>query len=94
MLLFYKTEANTKVPDQIEYFLAKEKFENLKKALDSKSSSNRTQADIDGYNEAVNDFNAKVKKSNQTNEELNKKRATLLKNWNQASQSFLDKHTP
>lgn len=94
LLLFYKTEATTKIPDQIDYFLAKEKFEKVKKAFDSKSSSSQTQADIDTFNEAVNDFNAKVKKSNQTNEELNKKRTALLKSWNQTSQSFLDNHTP
>lgn len=94
ILLFYKTEATTKIPDQIDYFLAKEKFEKMKKAFDSKKQSNRTQEDIDNFNEAVNDFNSKVKKSNQTNEELNKKRAVLLKTWNQVSQTFLDNHTP
>ena len=94
MLLFYKTEATTKIPAQVDYFLAKEKFEKIKKAIDSKNSASRSQADIDNYNAAISDFNEKVKKSNQTNEELNKKRTILLKNWNEASQSFLDNHTP
>ncbi|MBK5277666.1 MAG: hypothetical protein JJE09_02265 [Bacteroidia bacterium] len=66
----------------------------MKKAFDSKKPTDRTPADIDNFNEVVNDFNAKVKKSNQTNEELNKKRAALLKTWNQTSQTFLDNHTP
>jgi len=94
LLLFYKNEATTQIPIFIEYFLAKENFEKMQKAMDSKSASSRTKEDIDSFNKAVNDFNAKVKKFNQVNDELNKKRGTMLKTWNDSSNAFLDKHTP
>jgi hypothetical protein len=93
ILFFYKSEA-AQMPSLIEYYLAKEEFEKIKKGFDSKKQSDRTQEDIDQYNKAINDFNSKVKKSNQVNEELNKKRNTLLKNWNDTSEAFLHKHTP
>jgi hypothetical protein len=94
MILFYKTEATTKVPDQIEYFMAKEKFDKIQKAMDSKNPSDRTQEEIDLFNQAVKDFNAKVKESNDVNNEMNKKRSALLKAWNETSEAFLHKHTP
>jgi len=94
LLSFYKNEATTQIPILVEYFLAKESFEKIKKVMDSKSASARTKEDIDAFNKAVNDFNAKVKKFNQVNDDLNKKRSTMLNTWNAASNAFLDKHTP
>jgi hypothetical protein len=93
ILTYYKEEAE-KVSEIIDFFLAKENFEKQKKAFDSKKASQRTQADIDNYNKSIEDFNAKVNRSNKVNDELNKKRSAALKDWNTASQNFLDKHTP
>ncbi len=90
-LMFYKNEV-TQIPVLIDFLLAKEKFEKIKKAIDA--NSNRTQEDVKNFNLAVNDFNAKVNKSNQVNAELFKKRSALLKSWNDASEAFLHKHTP
>lgn len=94
LLRFYEVEAKDKIPLVIDYFLAKENFEKVKKALDSKKQADRTQADIDNFNAAVSAFNSTVNQSNQTNEDLNRKRSALLKAWNEASNSFLDKYTP
>lgn len=93
MLNFYAMEAE-KMSTTVDFFLAQESFEKQKKAIESKGASKRTQEDVDTYNKAVNDFNQKVKQSNQLNEELNKKRNSFLKEWNARSEEFLDKHTP
>lgn len=94
LLTFYKAEATTKIPELIDFRLAKEKFEKAKKAIDSKKPNDRTKEEIDAYNKAVNDFNAKVNKSNQVHKEIYDKRSALLKAWNESVENFLNKHTP
>jgi len=93
MLVFYKQEA-TKTSIFIDYLLEKEKFDKIAAALEAKKEKDRTKSDIDLYNKAVNDFNAFLRNVNQANDELNKERNSLLNNWNKASNTFIDKHTP
>lgn len=94
LLAFYKAEASIKIPELIDFQLAKEKFEKAKKAIDSKKPNDRTKEEIDSYNKAVNDFNTKVNKSNQLHKEIYDKRSALLKAWNESVENFLNKHTP
>ncbi len=94
ILAFYELEVGIQTEKIVDFYLAKERFEKAKKTFDAISETKRTQQDIDQYNKAINDFNNKVDESNQVHEELNKKRSLLLKNWNTASQNFLDKYTP
>jgi hypothetical protein len=94
MMEFYKSEAGPKGEVFSEFFLKKENFERIKESVEAKNQSQRTKADIDNYNKAMEEFNLMVKKSNTLNQELNKNRSTLLNNWNQASQNFLGKHIP
>ena len=92
LLNFYKTEADQKMQSYMDYVLAKEKFEKIKKVYDS--SSKKSQDDVNAYNNAVNDLNAKSKAANAMNQELNKARSTVFSNWNNAYDSFLNKYTP
>ncbi|MFZ5972313.1 MAG: hypothetical protein ACOYXA_12045 [Bacteroidota bacterium] len=94
ILAFYEAEGGTQTEKIIDFYLAKENFEKVKKNFEAISPAKRTQQDIDQYNQAINDYNKKVAESNRVHEELNKKRSALLKNWNTASQNFLDKYTP
>lgn len=94
LLNYYKTVANSKISELVDFILAKEKFEKAKKAIDSKKPNERTQQEIDAYNKAVNEFNAKINKSNQLNKEIYDKKSALLKAWNDSVDAFLNKHTP
>jgi hypothetical protein len=94
MLTFLQQEANDKMPGQIDFYLKKENFEKLKKALDSKRQSDRTQADIDQYNKSLKEYNDAVTRYNTVNNELNKKRSTAIDQWNKAVDVFMAKHVP
>jgi len=93
LLQFYKTEAKDGA-GFTDYFLKEEEFKKLKKEFDSKSSSKRTQADIDKFNNAVNDINDAGKNYNNINNSLNKTRASLLDDWNKAVKKFMDNYIP
>lgn len=93
LLVFYQQEA-TKVDDNIDFFLKKEQFEKIKKAFDTKKSSERTQADVDQYNKTVNEFNNAVNRSNTVSDDLNKRRADLINQWNKTTDVFLAKYVP
>jgi hypothetical protein len=93
-LTFYKTEADTKIQDAIDYYTAKSKFEKIKAAFDAKAASSRTKTDVDEYNAAVSEYNKAGTKYNTTNTELNTKRTAAIEGWNKAGEAFLDKHVP
>ena len=93
LLQFYKTEAKDGSAFT-DFFLKEEEFKKLKKEFDSKSSSKRTQADIDKFNNAVNDINDAGKNYNNINNSLNKTRAGLLDDWNKAVKKFMDNYIP
>lgn len=94
LLTFLQQEANSKMPGQIDFYLKKDNFEKLKKAIDSKRQNERTQADIDQYNKSLKEYNDAVTRFNTVNNELNKKRSTLIDQWNKSSDDFLAKHVP
>ena len=93
-LNFYKDEAQTQIPKVTDFFLKEENFEKLKTTMDSKSSDQRTQKDVDTYNAAVNDINTAVKTYNETNNDLNNGRNDANKNYEETEKAFIDTHTP
>jgi hypothetical protein len=94
MLNFYQSEATTSGTEINNFLLRKSEFEKIKKAFEGKRASDRTKADIDTYNKAVNEFNAGIARYNAVTNDLNKRRSTLLNQWNKASTEFLDRHVP
>jgi hypothetical protein len=92
VLLFYKSEAVDKAPQIIDFYLKKEEFEKMQKAMEAKR--NKTNAEVTSYNKAVIDYNQRSTAVNKLNDELNRKRSTLLRSLNEARQAFLDKYTP
>lgn len=93
-LTFYKTEADEKVQAYTQFLIAKDNMEKLKKSYETTAASKRTQQQVDAYNKSVNEFNSKVNAVNAMNQDLNKKRSSMLNSWNDAYETFLDKHTP
>lgn len=94
LLKFYITEAEKETPKIADFILKSENFNQIKAAFEKKSEKSRTQADVDGYNKAVNEMNAAVNVYNATNESLNKSRSKNIDNWNKTAQTFTDKHVP
>jgi hypothetical protein len=93
-LAFYKDEAENQTPKLTDFLLKEENFEKLKAAMDAKSDSQRTQADVDNYNKAVTEMNEGANAFNQTNADLNNGRNGIIKNWNDTEKGFNDTHTP
>jgi hypothetical protein len=93
-LQFYKSEASEKVPVMTEYILKQEAFQKLQKSFNAKSSSQRTQTDIDSYNKAVKEINETGNEYNKINSETNKKRTDMLDNWNNVVKKYWDNHMP
>lgn len=91
LLDFYIMEAETKVPQLVDFHLKKEKFEKLKTAMDKKGK-NSSNEEINEFNNAVNDYNKSINDYNSVNNELNKKRAAYLETWNNAVSKFLDRN--
>lgn len=94
VLEFHKMEAEQKIPVITEYLLKNDEFQKIKKAMDAKSDRQRTQADVDKYNEAVSAMNASIVKYSKTVQELNAQRKKLIDNWNSSARKFMDTHMP
>lgn len=93
MLNFYKEEAK-KSATISDFVLKEENFNKIKKKFDSKPASSRTQQDVDEYNKAVNEMNAGVNSYNNTNNDLNRKRAQALDGWNNTVKRYMDTYVP
>ena len=93
-LTFYKNEADTKLNTLSDFLIKKEAFEKIKKSIDAKAQSKRTQNDVDEFNKAVTDYNAASGVFNTTIEKLNAERSKVLTKWNSTSDAFIDKQVP
>jgi hypothetical protein len=93
-LIFYKSEAGTKLQDIVDYYISKDKFDKISTAYKAKDQSSLTKAEVDEYNNAVEEVNAAGTKYNTANQKLTTERNTIIETWNTAGQTFLDKHVP
>jgi len=91
-LTYYKKMAETEIPKQTDFFLKKENFEKLQKAMDKKTE--RTKEDVNTFNAAVNDINKASEAFNFTNKKINDSRNEAVNNWNEAQKTFADNNTP
>jgi hypothetical protein len=93
-LQWYQQTADKDVPKLTDFYVKAEEFDKLKKSFEAKSGSDRTKADVDSYNKAVNDINASVKGFNLTNQKINTSRATAVNDFNATEKRFADEHMP
>jgi len=94
LLAFYKDEAKTKMDVVLNYFLKSENFQKIKTAFDQMKEKDRTQKDVNTFNDAVNEMNNAVNTYNSQNSQLDSKRSSLIEAWNKAAENFTDKHIP
>ena len=92
-LLWYQNTAEKDVPKLTDFYVKQEEFDKIKKNFDAKGSD-RTKADVDAYNKAVNDLNTSVKSYNQTNNLVNTGRTQTVNDWTNTEKSFADQHMP
>ncbi|MBL7742250.1 MAG: hypothetical protein JNN00_02140 [Chitinophagaceae bacterium] len=93
LMNFFEMEAG-KGAAMSDFYLKEENFNKLKKQFDAKSSSKRTQEDIDQYNKAVNELNTAMNDFKKTNNELNKARTAAINNWEKVYAKYLDTYMP
>ena len=77
-----------------DYFPKEENFNNIKKAFDAKSPSDRTHQDVNAYNKAIKDINNEINISNQNNNEMNNLNAQILNSWSSTEKTFMDNNMP
>ncbi len=94
LLNFYIKEAEEKVPAMVDFYMKKDKFEAMKKELDKKPESKRTEADIDNFNKAVADINSAANLFNSNNKTLYDNLNELVKGWDEAVNEYFKEHTP
>ncbi|MFT6503934.1 MAG: hypothetical protein ACJASQ_004072 [Crocinitomicaceae bacterium] len=78
----------------VDYFLKSENFMKIKEGFDQIKEKNRTQENVDEFNNAVIEMNAAVEAYNKENEINNKTRGRLIDDWNAAADKFTNKHVP
>jgi len=89
---YFKQEAETHMPKQLDFFTKKDKFETLSKNIESKKRNKLTQKEIDEYNEAVDAYNKSIETFNKTNDYLNRERTRQFKQFNDAIEDFYKKY--
>lgn len=94
LLNFYTDEATNQIPGMLDFFLAKENFEKIKKTVEAKPKGSVTKEEVDQYNAALTKYNESITIYNTKNTELNTKRTKLFNEWNAAGDAFLDKQIP
>lgn len=94
VLVFHKLEADKYVPGLNDFMLKNDEFEKVKKAFEAKPAGKRSQADVDIYNQAVNELNTALESSNKLLNVMNTGRDKVLEGWNGARQRFMDGHVP
>lgn len=93
-LQLYKKMGETELPKQMDYFLKKESFEKMQKAMDAKDERDRTKKDVDAYNSSLKEFNNATESYNNTNKNIYAEINDINKNWEDAQKAFADAHTP
>lgn len=94
MMQFYKDESEKSLTEIADFLIAKNRFEQINKRMESMKESKRTKEDVDRYNAAVKEYNAQINNYSKVNDQLTKKRTALLNNWNEKVDTFLSKHVP
>lgn len=94
VLNFYKGIAEKEVYTFTDFLLKQENFEKIHASFSAKSGADKTKAEVDAYNKAVNDINAAINNNNKLNNAVNGQRVQVLNNYQQTEKSFADTHMP
>lgn len=90
----FKKIGETLIPKLTDFYLKQENFNNIKKAFEAKSPTDRKKEDVDAYNKAVKDINNDSNLYNQTNNDMNNQSRSIVDNWNNTEKTFMDNNMP
>lgn len=93
-LLFYKKTAEEFTPKVISYLMLYDKFESAKKALESKSESERSEAEVENYNSMVKQVNKEIGVFNKLSNDNYQEKTKVLNDWNATGDEFIARHVP
>lgn len=93
MLNFYIGEAEKDFPAITDFFIKKDNYEKIERSFQSISRKNRTQQDVEQYNNAVNEYNEAALITNKIMETANNERKKALDEWNETVDKFFDAHS-
>ncbi|NVK04326.1 MAG: hypothetical protein HWD92_05860 [Flavobacteriia bacterium] len=93
LMEFYIELSEEHYPKVVEFYIAKEDFEELHARIESTRERDLTQEDIDTYNAAVENYNQMIEVYNTTNEQLNDLRSEHYEMWEEAVEDFFDEHS-
>ena len=93
-LLFYKKTAEEFTPKVISYLMLYDKFENAKKTLESKSESERSEAEVENYNAMVKQVNKEIGVFNKLSNDNYQEKTKVLNDWNATGDEFIARHVP
>ncbi len=93
VLSFYKKESVGRLPENIDFYLLVEAFQNSTRKLEAIKPEKRTQKDVNEYNREVKAYNDAVKKINQINKASYKNHDDLIKEWHKVVDNFFEIHS-
>ncbi|HAA23831.1 MAG TPA: hypothetical protein DCR93_08585 [Cytophagales bacterium] len=93
-LQFFKSEAGPSGDGLVNYFLAKQEFDEIKALFDETPSRNRTRELVNEYNTAVDELNKASATFNESIEVFNQRRKQVITRWEKATEKFYDTHVP
>ena len=94
VLDYYKKQAADFVPNIVSFYMFTDKFENIKKSLESKSQANRTKEEIEKYNSMVKQANKEIDNFNNLNTKNFAEKQSIVNNWQSSSEQFISRHVP
>jgi len=92
VLEFYKKETDEKIDPITDYFTAAQEFETVRSTFNRKQG--HSGGEVKAYKKEVSKFNKALKKYNKTMNGVYIKRKGVLKKWDNAVHSFIDKNMP
>lgn len=93
MLQFYKNEGQTTYPANVDFIIKTDNFQKMMKRFNEIKKKDRTQKDVNQYNNAVRSYNKEVKNINKLNSVSLKKGNKFIKLWNKKTERFFKEHT-
>ena len=93
-LEFYKKQAQQYVPKVVSFLMFNDKFENAKKTLESKNAKDRTNEEINNYNEMIKQVNKEIDTYNKVNTSNFQEKSNILNEWNTTGDNFISAHVP
>lgn len=93
-LEYYKKEAEVYAPKVTAFLMFNDKFENAKKTIESKSQKDRTNEEINNFNEMVKQINKEIGNYNTSSNSNFQENTTTVNNWNSVADNFISKHVP